>query len=285
MDDHKFINEILTEIEPQNTFYIDIGAGGRTNIPQEFLNSADLAIFCDGPGRPPPHARNAQILSFAKPWTQENITSKTVFVAEYITPLNVKELFNNITTRRDPRMVDIDVDGYDFFILESLLEEYTPSIIMIEINEKIPPPISFSVKYSPTYQHDGTHFFGTSLTKVYDFLKDRYDLVHVAWNNAYFVLKEKNVKMTTGLPYHAYTDVEAYDTFYRNRNWEESLAHNRNMAPMLTLPTPEACKFLRDFFEQANNSGCTKPGGCPPHTRDEYELYVMADYELSGNKY
>ena len=80
-------------------------------------------------------------------------------------------------------------------------------------------------------------------------------------------MKEKNFKTTTGLPYHAHTDVEAYDKFYRNKNWEDALPHNRNMKPLLVLSPIEGYKFLKQYFKSLS------------HQEEEYEIALAPDDE------
>ncbi len=62
-------------------------------------------------------------------------------------------------------------------VLEALLAEYRPSVICAEINEVIPPPVQFAVKYDSGFQLDlNTRFYGQSLVMLAA-LCERYNYV------------------------------------------------------------------------------------------------------------
>lgn len=81
----------------------------------------------------------------------------------FITPVNCLEIFESYNVPESPDILKIDIDGYDLSVLRVLLTKYKPKIIIAEINEKIPPPIHFEVKYNENYGWDTSHFFGFSL--------------------------------------------------------------------------------------------------------------------------
>jgi hypothetical protein len=81
----------------------------------------------------------------------------------YITPLNALSVFETYKVPYDIDILKIDIDGYDLEVLRVILSKYKPKIIIAEINEKIPPPICFEVKYKDTYAWDGSHCFGFSI--------------------------------------------------------------------------------------------------------------------------
>jgi hypothetical protein len=63
-----------------------------------------------------------------------------------VTPNNVVSLLLANDTPKEFAFLNLDLDGYDYFVLEQILTHYRPKLICKEINEKIPPPIKFSVK-------------------------------------------------------------------------------------------------------------------------------------------
>jgi hypothetical protein len=88
-----------------------------------------------------------------------------------VTTDNILELLkeNNVP---DGFYLTIDIDGYEWFVIDKILEEYSPSYIISEINEKIPPPIKFTVKNDPDWFWEGSTFYGFSIQMVYNFIKD-----------------------------------------------------------------------------------------------------------------
>jgi hypothetical protein len=94
----------------------------------------------------------------------------------YITPENALELFVQFNVPLRPDILKIDIDGYDIDVLRKILSVYKPSIIVAEINEKIPPPILFEVKYTPTYQWDESHCYGFSIQSAASVLGHSYKI-------------------------------------------------------------------------------------------------------------
>ena len=82
----------------------------------------------------------------------------------YVTPLNIINVFNQFNVPINFDILKIDIDGYDLEVLRKILEKYKPKIIIAEINEKIPPPILFEVKFKEDYVWDYSHCFGFSIS-------------------------------------------------------------------------------------------------------------------------
>ena len=77
-------------------------------------------------------------------------------------------------------ILKVDIDGYDYYVLDSILQKYKPNVINCEFNEKIPPPVLFKVFYDKDYSWDTSHFYGMSLCSVYELcLKHGYKLLEL----------------------------------------------------------------------------------------------------------
>lgn len=88
---------------------------------------------------------------------------------------------------KDFDYLTIDIDGYDYYVLESILATHKPKVICCEINAIIPPPVKFAVRWNPGYKWDGTIFFGMSVSAVAGLLLPRgYRLARVVSDNAIF---------------------------------------------------------------------------------------------------
>ena len=77
-----------------------------------------------------------------------------------------------------PRKINKSELGKKSYIIWALagaiavgLSDYRPRLICSEINEKIPPPIKFTVKYSPNHYWQGDHFYGQSISQLYKLCK------------------------------------------------------------------------------------------------------------------
>lgn len=60
-------------------------------------------------------------------------------VRNKIVPDNVNDILKGCSIPKNFAFLNFDIDGYDFYVLDSLLSEYRPSLMCVEINEKIPP--------------------------------------------------------------------------------------------------------------------------------------------------
>lgn len=87
--------------------------------------------------------------------------------------------------------MSLDRDGYDYFVLEAILQKFRPSSIITEVNEKIPPPLEFTVLFDEEYSWDVNHFFGQSISQLKKLCDlHNYTIVNLEYNNAFLVPKE-----------------------------------------------------------------------------------------------
>ncbi len=94
-------------------------------------------------------------------------------------------------------LLSLDIDGYDLSVLEVILSKYQPSLVISEINEKIPPPVFFTVVPSPTYKWGNNHFYGYSLSALYPILKKYgYKIDSLDYNNVVLVRGEQTESLT-----------------------------------------------------------------------------------------
>jgi len=119
--------------------------------------------------------------------------NNTIILNERITPSNVNDILTSNGVPKQFKFLNLDIDGYDIFVLDSLLSYFSPYLICSEINEKIPPPIKFSVLFDENYRWAVDHFFGYSISYLEDILdKYGYDLVKLEYNNVFLIKTELN---------------------------------------------------------------------------------------------
>ena len=128
-----------------------------------------------------------------------------------ITPLNVATLLAGHGVPREFGVLSLHIDSYDHSVLGSLLEQFRPTVIVAEINEKVPPPLAFFVQFAPDHRWDQSHFYGQSIVALGQ-MADRhgYKLVHLEYNNAFLV--DGSRTQVPGL-----TPRSAYETGYVDR--------------------------------------------------------------------
>src|ERR1041385_4310881 len=159
-----------------------------------------------------------------------------------ITPQTVVSLLEAYQIPTDFEVLSLDIDSYDYWVLDALLAKFRPRIVVTEINEKIPPPIRFIVKYDPnfTLQH---HFFGYSIASLEDLCeRHNYALMSLEYNNAFIAPRE--------LPHvQAQDAMTVYRDGYLDRpDRRKKFRLNQDMEVLLSMTPPAALKFLNDFY-------------------------------------
>jgi hypothetical protein len=120
-------------------------------------------------------------------------------------------------------VVSMDLDGNDFFFVQTILEHgFDPDVFVVEYNSKFPPPIRFTINYDPGYSWCGSDYFGASLQTFIDlFGSFGFQLVccNITGANAFFVAK-RHVDLFRDVP------TEAAELFMPpDYNWFLSRGH------------------------------------------------------------
>jgi hypothetical protein len=136
--------------------------------------------------------------------------------------------------------LSIDIDGYDYFVLREILKEYKPQLIVSEINEKIPPPIKFTVMYDPTYWWRGWHHFGYSLSMLEDLLPEfGYKIMELDYNN---------VILVPGTQTESLKDVY-WNGYLGKPDKDARFYYNTDFGPIYKLPVDEQIAFINRKFK------------------------------------
>ena len=160
-------------------------------------------------------------------------------VTEPITPTNVLDILKNNGVP-DGFYLSLDIDGYDYFVLDTILSQYSPSVIISEINEKIPAPIKFAVQYVPGYFWDGTHYFGYSISMLEELL-EKYGYMIKS-------LDKNNVVLIKGVQTQSIEEI--YKTGYLNTTDRHTKFHyNQDFEPIYTMSKPDQLNFIRAKFD------------------------------------
>jgi len=161
-----------------------------------------------------------------------------------VTPENVAALLRAHGVGRDFGVLSLDIDSYDYFVLDAILSEFRPRLVVTEINEKIPPPIRFRVKFDPDFRLSH-HFFGYSIQSLADLCAEhRYSIIELEYNNAFLAPAE-----TPGLrPLDA---TEAYRRGYLERpDRREKFSSNADVESLHAMTPAEGVEFIKRFFSR-----------------------------------
>ncbi|HEX8557773.1 MAG TPA: hypothetical protein VF668_06725 [Pyrinomonadaceae bacterium] len=160
-----------------------------------------------------------------------------------VTPGNVVGLLAEHAVPRDFGVLSLDIDSYDYFVLDAVLKEFRPRVVVTEINEKIPPPVRFVVRYDPDFrlQH---HFFGYSVASLEELCaRHDYALIALEYNNAFVAPRE----LAGGLS--ALDAGTAYRRGYLERpDRRDRFPRNQDMEALHALSPADALAFIEDFF-------------------------------------
>jgi len=114
-------------------------------------------------------------------------------VKSFITKDNVIGIMKTNNVPKEFNLLSLDIDGNDFYVLHSILKNYTPDIIICEYNATHLPTEDKVIIYNEDFKWDGTNYFGASLLSFHNLLnKYNYSLVYttILGVNAFFVKTE-----------------------------------------------------------------------------------------------
>ena len=229
----KYIAELLPEGAHRTA--VDIGAGDGVR------GSNTYALFREGWRGVGFEGSNRKVCKLASAYKHYPQVSAANCV---VTPANVVPLLKAYNIEREFGVLSLDIDSYDYWVLDAVLSEFRPRVVVTEINEKIPPPVKFVVKYDPAFQMTH-HFFGYSIASLADLAaRHDYAILEVEYNNAFLAPLE--------LPGIVARDAAlAYREGYAHRpDRREKFRANANMEILHTLSPAEAVKFLDEFYAQ-----------------------------------
>lgn len=234
-DEERMLARFVAELLPagHGRTAVDIGAGDGVKASNTY------ALFRDGWRGlgVEAHGRRARRLA-------RNYKNFAGVAAAHrlVTPGNVVALLEEHDIPRDFSVLSLDIDSYDYWVLDALLDSFRPYLVVTEINEKIPPPIRFVVRYDPDFE-PAHHFFGHSIESLSDLCARRgYAIVALEYNNAFLAPADlAGVRPLTAL--------EAYRTGYLERpDRHEKFHRNHDMEILHTLGPADAVAYIDRYF-------------------------------------
>lgn len=167
-----------------------------------------------------------------------------------VTPFNIKSLLESFEVAKDITVLNLDIDSYDLYVIEKMLAGgFKPKILSMEINEKIPAGVFFTVDYDDAHYWQGDHFYGCSIDAAATVVKPfGYILVGLEYNNAFFARKDVAAEGFIDL-----SPEDAYNQGYKNKADRKSLfPWNKNVEEWLNCAPNEAIEMIKVFFEKYN---------------------------------
>ncbi len=234
-DEERMLERFIKELLPpgHSRTAVDIGAGDGVK------SSNTYALFRAGWRGLGVEGDEGRARRLARAYKKfEGVTA----VRALVTPANVVQLLRSHGVEDDFGVLSLDIDSYDYWVLDALLRSFRPRLVVTEINEKIPPPIKFVVKYDPEFrlQH---HFFGYSIASLEELCGQHdYALIALEYNNAFLAPRELEGVRPLGA-------ARAYREGYLERpDRQERFWRNSDMEVLHTLEPAEAARFINQFF-------------------------------------
>ena len=157
-------------------------------------------------------------------------------------PENICALLRDFDIEENFGVLCVDIDGNDYWVLDAILTKFRPGLVVTEINENIPPPLRFVVKFDPDFQLRH-HFYGYSIAALEDLCQQHnYGILELEYNNAFLAPRELR-----GAQFRDAASV--YREGYLDRpERRERFASNIDMEPLYSLSPEEGIQFLREFY-------------------------------------
>ena len=227
----KYIEELLPKDRPRTVVDIGAGNGVRWSNSYALLLAGWKALGVEAD--PQKYALLSKVYGkFPNAHAAKSLAA----------PDNICGLLRDFDIEKSFGVLCVDIDGNDYWVLDSILSDFRPGLVVTEINENIPPPLRFVVKFDPDFQLR-YHFYGYSIAALEDLCDNHnYGILELEYNNAFLAPRE-----FAGAQFR---DAEtAYREGYLNRpERKERFASNLDMEPLHSLSPEEGIQFLREFY-------------------------------------
>jgi len=175
----KYIAELLPPDQPRTVVDIGAGNGVRWSNSYALLLAGWKALGIEADSQK--HALLEKVYSKFPNARASNSLAE---------PANIGSLLRDFDIERNFGVLCLDIDGNDFWVLDTILGEFRPGLVVTEINENIPPPLRFVVKFDPQFQLR-YHFYGYSIAALEDLCdQHNYGILELEYNNAFLAPRE-----------------------------------------------------------------------------------------------
>jgi hypothetical protein len=237
-DEHFVIDKILNELNLNinEIFFVDLGAGDGIDMSNTYLLAARGAKGISIEFNPSKFAMMAV--------TYRDLPNILLSKCK-VTPLNICSLITGMGAPSKIDILNLDIDSYDYYVLEVLLNKFEFSILVLEINPIFPIEIDFTVKY-PSNEWTGSNFQGMSLSIAFKLLtRNKYKVVHI--------YKASIVAVKSDLPLSSFCPIRKYDL---HSIFENSLRkyHNLTISRFRGKPVDELLILFKEEFKNHETS-------------------------------
>ena len=233
----KYIEELLPRDQPETVVDIGAGNGVRWSNSYALLLAGWKALGIE--------ADSQKYALLARAYRKFPRAHASHSLAD---PDNIGSLLKSFAIEKNFGVLCLDIDGNDYWILDAILSEFRPGLVVTEINENIPPPLRFLVKFDPDFQLR-YHFYGYSIAALEDLCeKHDYGILQLEYNNAFLAPRE----LGAGRFRNA---ASAYrEGYFTRQDRKERFASNLDMEILHSLSAEDGIQFLHEFYaKEAGN--------------------------------
>ncbi len=240
-NEHIHLDNLLDKIEQneiQNIF-IDIGAADGVDASNSFnlaLNGYKGYMF------------EYNDSHFAKLATIYRDFPNVSLFKTKITPKNITKFLNSLDLPQIIKVINLDIDSYDYFVLEKLLKNFKFQVLILEINPMFPSTIDFTVTFKEDHSYENNMFQGSSISMTYNLLaKYDYCVVHI---DRGFVLALSNKYLNNKIKPIAFSEIDTIldNSIIKNdpKRWERYKEYRE-------LDIDKAILKIKELFKNYNN--------------------------------
>ena len=202
----KAIDLLSAHIKP---YLIDIGAANGI----DFSNSRHLISSLGWTGlliEPDREYASSLLL------TNQRAPRDLVVVCAYANSSNICAMLKAHGAPINPGFLSLDIDSFEFEVLQSIFSAFRPTLLCVEINERVPPGIKYHA-LEKSVEVPATLLSGMSLTSATDLLASfNYRPLELHYNNLFAIPKELD-NQTIEMHFPERTDQRLYEEGFTNR--------------------------------------------------------------------
>jgi len=167
-----------------------------------------------------------------------------------ITPDNVSRHLASLDLPEVIKILNLDIDSYDYFVLEELLKDFKFQFLILEINPLFPMSVDFAVEFNENFQWEGNMFQGASISMFYKLLcKNEYSLI---WIDRSFVLAINNDYLKDNINTIGGTEIDEIlnNTLKENDNyrWQRFKNYRLGTPEDIIIKAKEEFKSYSNFY-------------------------------------
>ena len=197
------LNWIISNIGTTNKYYVEFGA-------IDGYEDCNTLYFREKRGW------NGLLLESGK-WFPVAKNDSINLQIETVTKDNICSIFKKYNVPKQFDILSVDIDSMDYWVTKSILSEYSPRCLMVEVNVRFEPNESWVLKHDPNWDWDGLKWYGASPLAYKKMLNQHgYTPVHIHVDDMITirndVLEEKGFDKTPWEEVYPHSNVPLYRT-------------------------------------------------------------------------